>query len=181
MCKRLALLFLATMLTAGTADARTQASHGPTRASSSRIIRIPDLQVQVLTAINDLRQSKGLTPLRLNGALSDAALGHSESMAERGFFEHTGSDGSPFWTRIKPKYPPVQGSQWGVGENLVWASPALSADQAVQMWLNSPPHRKNLLTPAWREIGLGAVHAQDAPGVYGGRDVTILTADFGVR
>jgi uncharacterized protein YkwD len=64
---------------------------------------------------------------------------------------------------------------------MVWASPGLSADQALEMWLNSPPHRKNLLTPAWREIGLGAVRALAAPGVYQGRDVTILTADFGVR
>ena len=68
-----------------------------------------------------------------------------------------------------------------MGENLVWASPDLSADQAIQMWLNSPPHRKNLLTPEWREVGLGAVRALDAPGVYEGLDVTILTADFGVR
>jgi len=181
MCKRLALLLLAAMVAAGTADARRPDSRVPASASASRIVRIPDLQAQVLTAINDLRQSKGLTPLRLNGALSLAALGHSESMAEHGFFEHSGYGGSPFWARIKPKYPPVQGSQWGVGENLVWASPVLSADQAVQMWLNSPPHRKNLLAPAWREIGLGAVHALDAPGVYGGNDVTILTADFGVR
>ena len=39
---------------------------------------------------------------------------------------------------------------------------------AVEMWLKSPPHRKNLLTPAWREIGIGGVHALAAPGVYRG-------------
>jgi uncharacterized protein YkwD len=49
------------------------------------------------------------------------------------------------------------------------------------MWLDSPPHRKILLTSAWREVGLGAVRALAAPGVYKGLDVTILTADFGVR
>jgi uncharacterized protein YkwD len=64
---------------------------------------------------------------------------------------------------------------------MVWASPELSADQAIQVWLNSPPHRKNLLAPAWREVGLGAVRALAAPGVFKGLDVTILTADFGVR
>jgi uncharacterized protein YkwD len=47
--------------------------------------------------------------------------------------------------------------------------------------MDSPPHRKNLLTPGWREVGLGAVRALGAPGVYRGLDVTILTADFGVR
>ena len=49
------------------------------------------------------------------------------------------------------------------------------------MWLNSPPHRANLLQPKWREIGLGGVHAASAPGAFGGLPATILTADFGVR
>jgi uncharacterized protein YkwD len=47
--------------------------------------------------------------------------------------------------------------------------------------MNSPPHRANLLSPRWREVGLAAVHVGRAPGVYGGREVTIVTADFGVR
>jgi uncharacterized protein YkwD len=49
------------------------------------------------------------------------------------------------------------------------------------MWLNSPEHRKILLTARWREIGLAAVHVTSASGTYGGREVTIVTADFGVR
>ena len=49
------------------------------------------------------------------------------------------------------------------------------------MWLASPPHRANLLDPHWREVGLSAVHATSAPGVYGGEAATIVTADFGVR
>jgi uncharacterized protein YkwD len=49
------------------------------------------------------------------------------------------------------------------------------------MWLNSPPHRKILLTPRWREVGLSAVHTASAPGVYRGLEVTVLTADFGTR
>ncbi len=57
----------------------------------------------------------------------------------------------------------------------------MSARLALELWLASPPHRANLLSPRWREIGLGAVHAFVAAGVYEGRAVTILTADFGVR
>ena len=53
--------------------------------------------------------------------------------------------------------------------------------QLIEMWLNSPPHRENLLNPRWREIGLGGVRALGAPGIYTGYDVTILTADFGYR
>ena len=70
---------------------------------------------------------------------------------------------------------------WAAGENLAWASPELSAAEAVDMWLKSPPHRQNLLAPRWREVGIGGVRALAASGVYEGLDVTILTADFGVR
>ena len=146
-----------------------------------QVATVPALEGQVLEAINEVRRTNGLSELRLNPALSLAALGHSQSMARRGFFSHDGYNGAPFWTRIKPRYRPQRGNFWGVGENIVWSSPDLSADDAIQTWLDSPPHRKNLLTPAWREVGLGAVLALGAPGVYQGLDITILTADFGAR
>ena len=47
--------------------------------------------------------------------------------------------------------------------------------------MGSPGHRKNILTARWREIGLSALKVNSAPGVYGGRDVVIITTDFGVR
>lgn len=178
MGRKLVLLLVAAALLAGTADARPRDDRVP---ATSRVSGVPALQDQVLTAINDLRRSNGLSELTLNPALSLAALGHSQSMALHGYFNHEGWNGSPFWMRIKPKYRPQLGKKWSVGENMIWASPDLSADQAIQMWLNSSPHRKNLLMPAWREVGLGAVRALDAPRVYEGLDVTILTADFGVR
>jgi len=176
--RKLVLLLVAAALVAGTADARPRDDRVP---ASSRISGVPALQDQVLNAINDLRRSKGLAELTLNPALSLVALGHSQSMALHGYFTHESWNGSPFWARIKPKYRPQLGNKWGVGENMVWASPELSAADALQMWLDSPPHRKILLTSAWREVGLGAVRALGAPGVYKGLDVTILTADFGAR
>ena len=38
-----------------------------------------------------------------------------------------------------------------------------------------------MLAPRWREVGIGGVRALAASGVYEGLDVTIVTADFGVR
>ena len=177
------LLVVATALVLGVAEATALArgDRAPTAASAQQVTEARGLQTEVLAAINQLRQEKGLHELRLNKALSLAALGHSVSMAKRGFFGHSGWDGAPFWKRIEPKYRPLPGVHWEVGENLVWASPDLSADRAIGMWLKSPSHRKNLFEPAWREIGLGGVHELAAPGVYQGLDVTILTVDFGVR
>jgi uncharacterized protein YkwD len=141
--------------------------------------RLHELEPQVLATINDFRRANGLPPLRLSRGLTIAAAEHSLSMAEHGYFEHSSFDGSPFWKRVAAVYP-RKGRRWIVGENLVWASPGLSARRALALWLASPSHRETLLSPAWREIGLGAVRAI-AGGVYQGRIVTILTADFGVR
>ena len=49
------------------------------------------------------------------------------------------------------------------------------------MWLASPEHRRILLTRSWRQIGLAAIRADNAPGVYGGQSVVILAAEFGIR
>jgi uncharacterized protein YkwD len=179
----LVLVLVASALPAGAASAaaRPREDRGPATAASQRISQMQDLENEVLAAINDLRRKKGLGGLRLNSALSLTALEHSVSMARHGFFRHSGWNGLSFWQRIKPKYKPLPNSYWGVGENMIWASPELTADRAIEMWLNSPPHRKILLTPGWREVGLGAVRALSAPGVYQGLDVTIVTADFGTR
>ena len=47
--------------------------------------------------------------------------------------------------------------------------------------MHSAPHRANLLTARWRQIGISAVHVNAAPGTFGGQATTIITADFGVR
>lgn len=102
-------------------------------------------------------------------------------MATDGYFAHESANGSAFWQRIKLYYSVSGHRYWAVGENLVWASPGLTAKRAVKMWMNSSPHRANLLSSKWREIGLSVVYSSSAPGPYQDRAATIVTADFGVR
>jgi uncharacterized protein YkwD len=135
----------------------------------------------VLTEINAVRASRGLRPLVLSNRLSAAARQHSVEMAAHGYFEHSSANGSPFDRRIARFYPMGRFHYWEVGENLVYQSPDLGADEAVGMWMHSPPHRANLLSRRWRDIGLAAVHAGSAPGDYEGMPVSIITADFGLR
>jgi uncharacterized protein YkwD len=45
----------------------------------------------------------------------------------------------------------------------------------------SQRHRDNILSDSWRELGLGALRVTRAGGTYGGRTVTIVTMDLGVR
>lgn len=157
----------------------------PASAQTSRTThtaRLSSLETDVLTGLNEIRREHGLAPLRLSPGLTAAAGAHSQEMAQVGYFKHTSADGSAFWKRIQQTYTfPTSYSTWAVGENLVWQSPSLTAPQAVALWMASPEHRANILDPKWREIGIGAVHAEAAPGVYDGQDVTIVTTDFGVR
>jgi len=139
------------------------------------------LEQGVLADINSLRAQHGLAPLRISSRLSSAARQHSAEMAARGYFSHDSANGSSFDKRIARYYPIGGGHYWSVGENLLWSSPDVDAGGALTMWWNSPEHRKNMLSARWREIGLSAVHVMTAPGTYGGREVTIVTTDFGVR
>ena len=139
------------------------------------------LEPKVLTELNAIRRRHGLVPLKLSRPLSTAADAHSRSMGRYGFFAHDSRDGSAFWKRVERYYAPRGYRTWSVGENLLWSSGTLTAPVALKLWMQSPGHRKNILTPSWREIGISAVSVRSAPGVFGGRDVVIITTDFGSR
>jgi len=154
----------------------------PAGATSDRdSAAMRSLEQDVLAQINALRHDHGLPPVRSSSRLSAAARSHSAEMAARGYFSHTSANGASFSRRISRYYPVGRSHYWSVGENLLWSSPDVDAHGALDLWINSPEHKKNMLTARWREIGLSAVHVAAAPGSYGGREVTIVTADFGVR
>jgi uncharacterized protein YkwD len=148
--------------------------------STSGQASIQALDAGVLVQLNAIRTEHGLVPLRLNATLSAAAAQHSAEMAADGYFGHNSNDGAPFWKRLA-SYSGSASNGWSVGENLLWSSPEVDPSAALRMWMASPEHRKNILTASWREIGVAAVHAESAPGTYGGLPVTIITTDFGVR
>ena len=155
-------------------------AQGAARPRSSAVPKA-QLQVALLGQINAFRAAHGLARLRVSGALNAVANGHSAQMARLGYFSHDSANGQSFSSRIARAYSSRGYRRWSVGENLVWGGPDIGAARAFQLWLASPPHRANLLNAGWRQVGLGAVHASSAPGVYGGRPATIVTADFGVR
>lgn len=170
---RLALAFAVVVAVAFLADSAAGASRSETSLQT--------LNRAVLASVNRFRLAHGLTALRECAGLDRSARRHSLEMGRLGYFSHSSPDGLQFWQRIRRFYPARGFSYWGAGENLVWASPSLSAGSAMKMWISSPPHLANLLSSRWRQIGISAVGVVRAPGVYGGRSVTIITTDFGVR
>jgi uncharacterized protein YkwD len=151
------------------------------QARAVGVRRAASLETQVLAQVNAVRAQHGLGALRLSSQLGAAAAQHSTQMARLGYFSHSSANGASMGNRVRGFYSTAGRRYWAVGENLLWASPSVGARGAVALWLGSPGHRANLLSGEWREIGLSAVHAASAPGVYGGREVTIVTADFGIR
>ena len=181
---------LATTLTAVTvvlAAAAFAASASAPDAGSASADRDPAFSVRTFTArdlvreVNAERVRRGLKPLRVSMKLMAAAQSHSRAMGKRGFFSHESANGESFWRRVRRFYGTKGYRVWFVGENLLWGATGMAPRDAVVAWLKSPAHRRNLLARDWREIGISARRFAAAPGPFGRKDVTLITADFGVR
>ena len=150
-------------------------------AAPAAIKRQQALEQHVLAAINETRTRYGLRPLVMSDDLQDAAIAHSRAMLERGFFAHDSPNGAPFSARVRGFYPSAGYNSWAVGENLIYSTEELTADLAITAWLASPSHRENMLTPKWREVGVGSLHAAAARGLFAGSPTWVITVDFGIR
>jgi uncharacterized protein YkwD len=148
---------------------------------SASIVSMAALDNSIVAQINVVRRSHGLPLLRVNRQLHRSAGGHSRAMGTYGFFHHESRDGTVFWKRVKRDYSRSGYRTWSVGETLAFSSNSLDGAATVRMWMNSPPHRKVLLNPTWRDVGVSAVRVMSAPGDFAGDDVTLVTADFGIR
>jgi len=178
---RAALATAAAILVAG-ASVNAVSAAAPLRTHARNLVTaLPSLDQQVIAGINAARAQHGLGKLRLSLHLRSAANFHSYDMARHGFFSHDSANGASPWTRLARYYPSAGYTRWQVGETLLWYSPDVDAAGVVHDWLTSPEHRAILLTGAFREIGVSAVHATAASGDFHGDEVTLVTADLGVR
>ena len=143
--------------------------------------RLQALDGQILTRLNATRAAHGLRPLVVSGELENAAVAHSRDLIQAGVFQHDSPDGTSFVQRLKHFYSPSGYSSWTAGENILYNTADIDAETAIQAWLDSPPHRENMLDPDWREVGIGSVHASTAGGTFGGAPTWVITMDFGAR
>jgi uncharacterized protein YkwD len=100
-------------------------------------------------------------PLKLVGALSDAAREHAKDMAKHSVLAHEGTDGSTPAMRVtRERYA------WRiVGENV--ASGPTSADEVMAGWLESPHHCENLMNARYTDMGIAyTVDPKSDAGVY---------------
>jgi uncharacterized protein YkwD len=128
----------------------------------------------LLCAMNLARQKFKLKPLKANKLLNKSAMNHTQAMVSGGFFAHQGPAEPALVQRLqKVKY------LYGAAENLAAGTGTLATPTAiVNGWLNSPPHRANLLYKGYRVAGLGVIAQFPVPP--GGNGASI-TANFGAK
>jgi uncharacterized protein YkwD len=157
---------------AGAATSCHGASAVPTRTNLGQI------QGATLCLINVQRRAHGLPAVRSNRLLRLAAVRHSREMVADRYFAHNSRDGSSFLARIR-RTGYLRGSgSWNAGENLALGVGRQSTPGSiVRAWMNSPPHRHNILTRDYRDIGIGIVPGNPQSGARG----ATYTTDFGSR
>jgi uncharacterized protein YkwD len=138
---------------------------GPASASAA-----PIDDTQLLAAMNAERQAHGLRPLHRSPRLARAARDHARRLVAGRTFAH-----GDVMARVRDSGYGRGARDWRAGENLAWTQ-APTARAVVEAWLASPSHRRILLDPGFRDVGLGI--ADGTPVATPGATVT---ADFGSR
>lgn len=103
----------------------------------------------VFRATNEERARQGLPALRTDPACQRAAEDHARDMARRNYFSHTGADGSSLQSRYE-RY----GRWTALGENIAMGT-HMQGRGAVESWMNSPGHRRNILSSQFGALGIG--------------------------
>ncbi len=118
----------------------------------------------MIALVNRERNGEGISTLTENIVLRDVARLYGKEMMSRGFFSHESQvDGSSPAQRVERN-----GITYLVtGENLAYAPDVYLAHQGL---MNSPGHRKNILSEEYGEIGVGVVDG----GIYGKMFVQIF-------
>jgi uncharacterized protein YkwD len=140
---------------------------------------MPQVESATLCLLNAERTSRGLVALRTNGRLRNAALAHSTDMVTNHYFAHEDQSGGQPEDRIAhagylPRYGP-----WVIGENIAWGTDYLATPrEIVRAWMNSTPHRHNILYTDFREIGIGIVPGVPDPSLGDG---ATYSTEFGAK
>ncbi|MGZ3704284.1 MAG: CAP domain-containing protein, partial [Bdellovibrionota bacterium] len=112
-------------------------------------LALPATAQDAFAAANQIRRENGLPEMRPDPLLSAVAQAHAEDMQRRNYFEHNTPEGVTPFQRMEQA-----GVQFNAAaENIAEGAP--DAQAAFKLWLDSPPHRKNLLNNIYGRQGIG--------------------------
>jgi len=111
--------------------------------------------------VNVTRARHGLPALRSSARLNAAADSFSADMVTRGYFAHVTPEGRSVTDRVRATGYLGRSEDWALGEDIGWGTGSASTpDSIFRAFMNSPPHRRVILSRDYRQIGVGV-----APGV----------------
>jgi uncharacterized protein YkwD len=129
--------------------------------------------------LNRERAQHGLPPLRENGLLSSISLDHSQDMVRRRYFEHTTPDGRSVGDRLRAAGY-ARGRSASAGENIAYGFGGESTPASiVAAWMQSPPHRDDILRASFTEVGIGITSGAPELSAAKQADSATYTTDFG--
>lgn len=144
-------------------------------------VQLKPAEKRMLTLHNQKRADRGLARLCVHPKLQRAARAHSLDMIQKDYFSHFSNGGRQDpGERLR-----AFGYDWAAyGENIAWGQGTrASADAIFGHWMNREyPHRSEILSKRYREVGIGLVTGHFDPGPGGPfPDASVWTVDFGVR
>jgi uncharacterized protein YkwD len=124
---------------------------------------IEDLRQAILDAVNRERNRAGVAALRHNGVLQFSAQAYAEDLLHRAYFSHTSPDGENPQDRIQragygnltAEACSCRSFRAAFGENL--AKGQKTIENVMEDWMESPDHKRNILSDNFAEIGVGIV------------------------
>src|SRR3954447_14072761 len=123
--------------------------------TASNLAHVSDV---VFCLMNAMRANAGVPALRQQDELAKASVDHSQDMVVNKHFAHDSLDGRDVVARLKQVACIPKTGEWVIRENPVLGSGTLTAAMPlVKAWMNSPPHRENLLSADFVEVGMGLV------------------------
>jgi uncharacterized protein YkwD len=126
---------------------------------ASVIVKNVEVSRAVFDLMNQKRVENGRPALAWSDDLARVASLHSENMAEYSFFSHRGLDSK----LVSQRADDAQVGRWrAIGENIAYHRGYKDpAAKAIELWLDSPGHRQNMLNPDWKETAIGVAIAAD--------------------
>ncbi len=129
-----------------------------------------DKDFAVEEKINVIRADRGIPVLSNTIKITQAALRHSNDMADNDFFSHTGSDGSRAGQRLDETC-----YKWQAYGEIIAAGYGGKPGNVIEAWMKSPGHTSIILSDMYTEFGAG--YAYNSSSYY----KHYFTVDFGLR
>lgn len=114
---------------------------------------------EVLRLVNEEREKAGVSPLKLDSELTKAAQNRAKEITE--VYDHTRPNGESFRSIL---------DEMGInssyaGENIM-SGTVKTSEGVMSVWMGSEGHKKNILNPNYKYLGVGCVNSSDSRHAY---------------